>query len=173
MAWMSSGAHDLGAQEILGSLEPGDLIEELKSVVQEGWECDRGAHLLTAWRRTYFADREHFVGNHEFEYAVNGRGIPDDDLDDLHSNRHEVLLRRGLAFLCAALERSQHDLPSATILGQVSVTPTDHDPSFSTGHVTFYTANEDLSPALISDTSAALVMILTASDCGGRLHGQP
>lgn len=165
MSWISQGASELGAQSILESLEPDDVDSGLESVVRAGWERRDGAHVLSAWQESYHGDRARFPSDDAYEYSVNGRGIPDQDLADSRADRNEILLRRGLAFASAALSRSRQDLPSVTMLGQVSVTPTLSDPTVSTGHVTFYTAPADLSAMEVPGEPMDAIVVLAATDC--------
>ncbi|MFZ2503886.1 MAG: hypothetical protein WAW88_14580 [Nocardioides sp.] len=169
MSWISQGASELGAQSIIDSLEPDDVDSGLASVVLAGWERLDGAHVLTAWSKSYHGDRSRFPSDDAYEYSVNGRGIPDQDLADSRVDRNQILLRRGLAFACAALSRSQQDLPTVTMLGQVSVTPTLFDPTVSTGHVTFYTAPADLSTMVIPADPMDVMVVLAATDCAKAL----
>lgn len=165
MSWISQGAGELGVHSILDSLEPDDVDFGLASVLQAGWERRDGAHVLAALWASYRGDRARFPSDDAYEYSVNGRGIPDQDLTGSRADRNQTLLRRGLAFACAALSRSRQDLPTVTMLGQISVTPTQFDPTVSTGHVTFYTAPDDLSAVEVPGEPNDVIVVLAASDC--------
>ncbi|GEB13855.1 hypothetical protein GUY44_05555 [Pimelobacter simplex] len=165
MSWISQGASELGVQSILDSLEPDDVDSGLASVVRAGWQRRDGAHVLAALLESYHGDRARFPSDDAYEYSVNGRGIPDQDLAGSRADRDQILLRRGPAFTCAALTRSQQDLPTVTMLGQISVTPTLFDPTVSTGHVTFYTAPDDLSAVEVPGEPKDVIVVLAASDC--------
>lgn len=101
-------------------------------VPDEGWVLDDGALLLRALLRSYHGPRSAFPHAVDYELAVNGRGIPDDDTHD-----PGVLLRRGAAFARSALAAAARDVPGRSVTARVSVSPVLTDPDVHTGYVTF------------------------------------
>ncbi|MFG2000929.1 hypothetical protein ACGFNU_17460 [Spirillospora sp. NPDC048911] len=166
MAWMSADAARIAGRGFFQSIAQDDLISELQAPIDGGWMISDGATLLRAWRESYFGDRSRFSEVVDYEVAVNGRGIPDMDLDSVGEVRVLRLLRRGVAFAWAALNRQHCELPSIRMAAYVSVAPTLFDPAHFTGNVTFCTMGPGR-PIYIDPerTGNEIVVALFTEDC--------
>jgi len=122
-----------------------DLMPALTSVVDQGWFELDGAYLLKAWHESYYGPRQDVKS---YEFAVNGRGIPDLDIEEAGDARAKRLLTRGIVFARAALRRARADTPRAEIAAAVSAAPVLTDPDRITGYVTFWTVRPDDWPAV-------------------------
>lgn len=138
----------------------------LKAIVDEGWFIDDGAVLLRGFHRSYHGDRSRFRDVTGYEVAVNGRGIPDMDIEDTGDERIRRLIRRGLAFARSALYEANRSIPEATVVGYVSASPTLIDPEYYTGNVTFHSLHDDESPYNnVSLPSAGMAIVVDSMDC--------
>ncbi|MET7993368.1 hypothetical protein ABZU76_20965 [Amycolatopsis sp. NPDC005232] len=136
---MSSEAARMAGSDFFDALRKNDVVVELRGVIERGWITVDGAHLLEAWYRSYFGDRDRFSEVIDYEAAVNGRGIPDLDLTEIGESLVSLLLGRGVAFAWAALHQQNDDLPAVWMAAYISAGPTLFDPDKFTGNVTFCT----------------------------------
>ncbi|MFB4317448.1 hypothetical protein [Actinomadura sp. 21ATH] len=87
MTMISRDARRILGDAFLDSVRPSDMYAPLREIIEEGWSVEHGAVLLTAFRRSYFGQRSSFPAIGDYEAAVNGRGIPDLDIDLVGSER--------------------------------------------------------------------------------------
>ncbi|MFI6056379.1 hypothetical protein ACIBCO_40785 [Streptomyces violascens] len=127
---------------------------------------DDGATLLAEFRDSYFGRRSDFATIGAYESAVNGRGIPDMDIDVMGSGSIDILMRRGISFAWDALHEAV-DLPwKPSLVARVSVEATLMDADMYTGYVTFFSAEfaERMGIGEASDLPG-LQVVLTSEDC--------
>ncbi|MET7396916.1 hypothetical protein ABZS66_25880 [Dactylosporangium sp. NPDC005572] len=132
---MSAEAARILGSRRLPAVTASDLV--WPDVIDDGWVVVDGAVLLAAWFRSYHGDRSRFRTTTDYELAVNGRGIHDLDLTGTGEARVRALLRRGVAFAQAALDKQRHQLPGVIVTARVSAASVLLDPSQFTGYVTF------------------------------------
>ncbi|MGK5558354.1 hypothetical protein ACSNOI_42815 [Actinomadura kijaniata] len=101
---------------------------------------DEEAVLLAAFRRSYRGTRSWLGGTVDWELAVNGRGIPDEDLTAHGDERVRLLTRRGIAFAWEALHALDTSAPGHPMIARVSVSEVLASPGEFTGYVTFFSA---------------------------------
>jgi hypothetical protein len=109
-----------------------------RSVIEDGWVLDDGAALLVAFRRSYFGSRS--AEAVDWELAVNGRGIPDDDITVYADERIRLLMRRGVAFAWEALRALGESIPGHPMIARVSTGEVMTSPGEFTGYVSFFSA---------------------------------
>lgn len=130
-----------------------DVPETFRKVVRAGWTTDGDAYILTA-----LASGCHGTGHAGFqdvvhyEATVNGRGMTDYDLPAAGRARLDALLRRTLAYACAAL-RAVPGGGRWPMLGYVSLSEGGCDDTLLTAHVTFCSDRPHL-PRHVSDLDA-------------------
>jgi len=141
-ASFSPAAKALGATELLRTISHADVDSAWQEIAHAGWVVDDGAVLLRALRDSYHGERSRFTDVVGFEAAVNGRGIPDLDLEGQGSSAIPTLLRRGLAFAWLSLDRLTGEM-GRRVSAFVTVTPMLFDPDQVTGNVTFCSSGGD------------------------------
>ncbi|MFI0447477.1 hypothetical protein [Actinomadura sp. 6N118] len=163
---MSTDASRIVGSDFLRTISRNDLIPDLQGPIDRGWTVSDGATLLRAWRESYFGERGRFSEVIDYEAAVNGRGIPDMDLDAVGEARVVHLLRRGVAFAWAALCKQYREYPGIRMAGYISAAPTLVDPDHFTGNVTFCTMRPDRAAYIDPDRTAGdIVIVLFTEDC--------
>src|SRR5262245_30429324 len=116
-------ALSLGVSEILEGLSTADFPLGFEKIVDAGWLVDDDAVLLRRFLDSYHGDRGRFADVVGYEAAVNGRGIPDLDLDPSSPDATLILLRRGVAFAWQALHKAYTHEPRLDVSAYVSVSP--------------------------------------------------
>ncbi|MFY7065763.1 hypothetical protein ACOQFV_07870 [Nocardiopsis changdeensis] len=142
----SPGVESLLGSGFVGDLRRKDFPEDFSDVVVDGWIMEDGSALLSKFKRFYFGSRASFPGPGEYELAVNGRGIPDEDMDTNGMEGVAGLLGRGTAFAWEVLYRANLQIPDRRIVSRVSAAPIMGDPGMFSGYVTFFSFDymEDL-----------------------------
>lgn len=155
----------LGRHFVAG-VRASDRDADLEPVLSAGWVLDDGANLLAAFRESYFGRRSAFADVGSYESAVNGRGIPDMDFEELGPESIELLMRRGTSFAWDALHAAA-DLPwKPSLLARVSVEPTMMDANMYTGYVTFFSAEFAEAMGIGEENDLPGIQIILASeDC--------
>ncbi|MFE9404924.1 hypothetical protein ACFYNY_24780 [Streptomyces sp. NPDC006530] len=127
---------------------------------------DDGANLLAAFRDSYFGRRSDFADMGSYESAVNGRGIPDMDIQSLGPESIELLMRRGTSFAWDALHVAVNLPGKPSLLARVSVEPTLMDATMYTGYVTFFSAEFAESMGIGEENDLpGLQVVLASEDC--------
>lgn len=72
--------------------------------------------------------------------AVNGRGVPDEDITARGDQQVRLLMRRGVAFAWEALHALGISVPGHAMIARVSASEVLASPGEFTGHVTFFSA---------------------------------
>jgi hypothetical protein len=154
----------------LSDLSCDDLPGRLRWTVDEGWTCDeRGAWLLRDRLTTYHGSPEAFTDVTGYEAAVNGRAIPDLDVEVEGRPRAAALARRGVTFARAALHRLNADHPDhPPAVAYVSIS--DEDPADEIpyeGDVTFVTAHDGEPPYVrdLEAVTANAVLTIDSTEC--------
>lgn len=161
----SNGARSLiDVSTFQATLTMRDVPQVLNDVVAEGWTIDGDAVLLRMMKSSYFGDRTRFSNILGYEMAVNGRGIPDDDIVESGSSSIVALLRRGVAFAWSALHAANVSLPDAVVIGRVMVSPTLMNPQDYTGAFTFWHL-PDLGLVPDVKNSPQIVVLLDSREC--------
>ncbi|MFE6307610.1 hypothetical protein [Nocardiopsis sp. NPDC057823] len=135
---ISPGVESLLGGGFISDLRSGDFPEDFSDVVVDGWVLEDGSALLSKFKRFYFGSRSSFPGPGEYELAVNGRGIPDEDIDTSGIEGVAELLKRGAAFAWEVLYRANLQIPERRVVSRVSVAPIIGDPGMFSGYVTFF-----------------------------------
>jgi hypothetical protein len=166
VAWMSAEAVRLVGADFLDSITQDDLLPEYQESLRKGWMRNDGAILLRAFHASYHGNWTQPFEMIDYEIAVNGRGIPDMDLQEKGTAQVERLLRRGVAFARAALYEQRRELPDDTMGAYVSAAPIWLDPENFTGNVTFCGVGPNrptyMDPARLTDD---IVVALFTEDC--------
>ncbi|RJL35857.1 hypothetical protein [Bailinhaonella thermotolerans] len=162
---ISSRASELVGEDVIRTLSSDDVPPGLRTVIDEGWRVVDGAVVLSAFHKSYHGDRARFTSVHGYEFAVNGRGIPDDDIRATEIAGIARLMRRGIAFAWEALHRARTQVPGVEVFGYVSVAPVIMDPEDHTGNVTFSTPTRPGIPDLQVTESQGIIAALTADEC--------
>ncbi|MFV2017115.1 hypothetical protein [Micromonospora sp. LOL_023] len=133
---------------------------------------ERDAVLLKRFRESYHGDRNRFTDVVGYEIAVNGRAIPDMDLDPASSDTIRVLLRRGVSFAWAALCRLRDSDVACGVAAYVTVTPMLFSPEQVTGNVAFSSVGAAFTPYIDPEScSAGIVVLLESHQVGDMLPG--
>lgn len=140
------------------------------TVIDEGWVRDDGAILLAAFRASYFGERSTFRTIGDYELAVNGRGIPDLDLETQGPERVPLLMRRGCAFAWTALHTACSVMPESPMMARISAAPVLMDPDTFTGHVSFISCRfaDAMGWDRITDRSG-IQIVLSSEECARPL----
>lgn len=162
------------ASRVLGTdFEPRSLnssfAEQLQWVVSEGWTLDESAAVLRAFQLSYHGSRQRFSRIEGYELAVNGRGIPDDDIDEFAADREKCLLRRGIAFAWDALHEATRTFADLELGGFVSVAPVLMEPSQTTGYVAFCSLKELPEPYGEIEKLNRIMVSLSSTECSHPL----
>ncbi|MFF1764060.1 hypothetical protein [Streptomyces sp. NPDC058249] len=144
--------------ELIGTEPPfvreDDIPAAFRAIVAEGWIVDEcGAQLLKSLRSGYSGATCDEAGDVvHFEATVNGRGMMDYDLPQSGPDRQNQLMRRSLAYACAALQAApaNHEWP---VLGYVSLSEGGLDDDLQTAHVTFCSSRPSV-PRYVEDLDA-------------------
>lgn len=161
----SNGARSLiDVSTFKATLTVRDVPEVLNDVVAEGWTTDGDAVLLRKLKGSYYGDRTRFSNTASYEMAVNGRGIPDDDIVESGSSAIVALLLRGVAFAWSALRAATVLLPDVVVIGRVMVSPTLMNPQDYTGSFTFWRL-PDLGVVPDVKNSSQIVVLLDSREC--------
>ncbi|MFE3544414.1 hypothetical protein ACFXK0_15745 [Nocardia sp. NPDC059177] len=128
-----------------------DLVEPFKSAALSGWiQHSTGAWFIQSFMDSYRGRIDAFSDLTSAEAAINGRAIPDQDLEVSNPCRAEAIARRGIAFGCAAISRLRDYSNAPMAVSYVSVGPALYDERVITGAVTVTTCHPNESP-YISD----------------------
>ncbi|MFI0354303.1 hypothetical protein [Actinomadura sp. 9N407] len=163
------------AQKILGpafltSLRAADLDASQRAVIDEGWIRDDGAILLAAYRDSYFGNRSAFTDIGDYEWAANGRGVPDLGLETQGPERVHTLMRRGCAFAWAALHAVRASMPESQVMARISAAPVLMDPDTFTGYVGFVTCrSDDATGPSSTDGQSGIQIVLWSHECAKPL----
>ncbi|WP_152521059.1 hypothetical protein [Nocardiopsis ganjiahuensis] len=150
----------------------GDLTDFHRNVLDSGWvEEDHGAWVLRTLRGSYYGAKGQFSDVTGYEASVNGRAIPDLDLDSAGSRRAETLFRRGYSFAHSALFSLSRIQESPSAVAYITIGPTLYDETVIIGNVTFCAIREGVRPYIddISDVSLSGVLLLDSNDCSKSL----
>jgi hypothetical protein len=159
-----------GVPGLLQGLSSADLPHGFAEVIDQGWMVDTGAVLLKRFYDSYHGDLDRFSDIVGYEIAVNGRAIPDMDLDPASFNAIRVLFRRGVSFAWEALNKLQEAELAHDVAAYVTVTPTLFDPEQFTGSVTFCSIGRTSTPYMDPESdSGSLVVSLDSSESRGAL----
>ncbi|MEU5992275.1 hypothetical protein ABZ806_25170 [Spirillospora sp. NPDC047418] len=139
-------------------------------MLDEGWVTDEGARLLVAFRDSYYGARAGFTHTVDYELAVNGRGVPDLDIEAQGHERARLLMRRGSAFAWAALHAAGLSMPRPLLVARISTAPVLTDPDVFTGHVTFFSSHPTETVQLSGDLPDIQILLVSA-DCTSPLAG--
>ncbi|GAA4234877.1 hypothetical protein GCM10022254_40810 [Actinomadura meridiana] len=172
MAVISPDAERALGSDFLARLRTADLYLPLRTIVDEGWVMEDGANLLAALRDAYFGDRKRSATVGHYESAVNGRGIPDDDINASGPDRVCQLMRRGVAFAWAALYAAKSSERKPLLMSRISMEPTLFDSNVVTGYVTIFSS--DFADALgvgPLHEKRGVQILLESSDCPHPLPG--
>ncbi|WP_152514237.1 hypothetical protein [Nocardiopsis valliformis] len=151
-----------------GAVSEDDLTDFHKNVLEAGWlKEDSGAWVLRSLRGGYAGVESQFSDLIDYEASVNGRAIPDLDLDFADSRRVETLFRRGYSFAHCALFSLGRVPGAPSAVAYVTIGPTLFDENIVTGSVTFCATREGECPYIddISDLSLSGVLLLDSDDC--------
>ena len=160
----------IGIQASLEALSADDVPPGFEEIVDAGWVVDRDAVLLRLLLESYHGDRARFTSIFGYEVAVNGRGIPDMDLDLGDSDTTHVLLRRGVAYAWQALHGAYSHDPGLDVDAYVTVSPTLYDENEVTGNVTFCSGSGSGARYLdVADFTTGALVVLSSSECTHRL----
>lgn len=156
----------------VNSVRVSDRYPPLDLVASAGWVLEDGATLLAEFRTSYFGHRSAFVNTGSFEVAVNGRGIPDLDIQATGVGRIDRLMRRGISFAWDALYEA-NSLPwKPTLMARVSAGPILTDPETYTGYVTFFSAEFAKEVGVMTEVDlSGLQVIMSTEDCVTPLSG--
>ncbi|GAA2628956.1 hypothetical protein [Paractinoplanes durhamensis] len=152
------------------ALEDVSLPDLFRGAVDDGWTVDeRGAWLLRRFLATYSGSPSAFSDVTGYEAAVNGRGIPDLDLDVGGKARAAALARRGAAFARAALARLNADFPDhPAAVAYVSISDVDMDDEVVyVGDVTFVSVHDGEPPYLadLDGMAEGAVLAIDSAEC--------
>lgn len=156
----------LGSENLKQALQ-GEVPRGFREVVARGWFVDEeGAVLLRQRRESYFGDRARFADIAGYEAAVNGRGIPDLDIEPsiVGQERGKLILLRGLAMAWFALCGLGQALPGVKVFGYLSASPTLMDPEDWTGNLTFVSVRDGSKQSYIDVENVPGVLILIDSE---------
>lgn len=167
----SPEASALGAPQMIENLSQSDVDPSWAAIAGQGWGVVDGAVLLAALSGSYHGDRARFTDVVGFEVAVNGRGIPDLDLEGLGLNAIPILLRRGVAFAWLALSGLRGKIVGQ-VAGFVTVSPMLFDPDQVTGNVTFCSVGEGRSRYIDIDSFDGIAVRIDVAGVPGPLPGQ-
>ncbi|MGW6977445.1 hypothetical protein [Streptomyces sp. NPDC054952] len=132
---------------------------------------DGDVTLLAEFRDSYFGERSSFPNAGSYELAVNGRGIPDLDIELTGAERIEPLMRRGVSFAWDALHGAGALSWKPSMLARVSVEPTVMDPDDYTGYVTFFSAKFADEVGMGADFELpGIQVIMSSEDCATPLR---
>lgn len=164
---------EIAGVQSLSAASPADLPEFFRQVVLEGWvKDDQGAWLLSRLRSTYSGSPEAFTDLTGYEAAVNGRAIPDFDLDSRGQERARDLAKRGYVFARMALLRLSEIPDHPPGCAYVSINPVEvDDEEVYAGNVTIVT-HHDGEPPYVRDVegmTSSAVLALASSDCADAL----
>lgn len=159
----SERMRSLLAKVDLSDISRSDLPPGFDKVVDGGWEREAdGAWVLRALRSSYHGPREEFSVSH-WEEVVNGRGIPDDDLDPADPRRTEILARRTWSYVQAVLARVA-DLDQVPVVAFATLSETWTEDPILVAHATFWVHREDdLLPIEVDPTDQETAMMLINS----------
>ncbi|MFL6113461.1 MAG: hypothetical protein ACJ786_19185 [Catenulispora sp.] len=144
----------------VGDLGDGDAVQGFRELLDGGWfRDDEGAVLIRQLFQGYFGERSRFANVAGYESAVNGRAIPDLDIDPgvVGVERTRILLSRGIGLARYALRRLEGDVPGATVAGYVSVSPSLMDPEFWTGNLTFISYPPESGPQINVEAASGVL----------------
>ncbi|RFU41154.1 hypothetical protein DZF91_13320 [Actinomadura logoneensis] len=136
MAVMTPDARRVLGDGFVASVRASDIYG--RSIIEDGWVLEEGAALLVAFRKSYFGTRS--AGTVDWELAVNGRGIPDDDITAHGDERIRLLMQRGTAFAWEALRALGSSFPGHPMIARVSISEVMSAPGEFTGYVSFFSA---------------------------------
>lgn len=153
----------------LTSVTPDDVPQPLRGALSEGWVCDDGAWLLRDLLRNYRGARSNFTDLTGYEAAVNGRSIPDYDLDVADPRRTEIIFRRSFAFTCSALALLNEIAKPPPVVAYIVMGESLTEQPALESHTTFCLLREDEAPYLeeIQTYGPDAVMMVELSDCVG------
>ncbi|MFG1881422.1 hypothetical protein [Micromonospora sp. NPDC049102] len=134
---MSAEAVRIAGDDLVRGVSRRDLPPGVESVLAAGWSVVDDAVVLTDFYESYYGRRDLFNELVDYEAAVNGRGIPDEDISERNASSIPLLLRRGVAFAWAALFEQRTKLPGIQVAAYISVSPILLEPDLFTGNVTF------------------------------------
>jgi hypothetical protein len=160
---------EIADEQTLGGVSQADLPDLFRQAVHEGWMRDEtGAWLLKQFRATYSGSRAAFTDATGYEASVNGRGVPDLDLNSDGIERARHLAARAYAFARMALFRLNElpEHPPATAYISISHLEMD-DSEIYTGNVTFVTQHDGEPPYVgsVEDTTANALLAVDSTDC--------
>lgn len=164
MSRISPEASRVLGPDFLQSIRSSDRCPLLRFVIEAGWTVDAGATLLVKFRESYFGERSRFPNVGSYESAVNGRGIPDDDIEELGRGQIQALMRRGVAFAWDALHAAQALSPQPSLTARISSAPILTEPDIYTGYVTFFSAGFNAELGVESVASPSGIQIIMSSD---------
>jgi hypothetical protein len=127
----------------LASTNDEEMPQLYREAVASGWVEVDGSWFLRKFLEEYHGSPTHFTDRTGYEAAVNGRSIPDDDLQSAVQSG-ERLAVRGLAFARRALQALPSEAPPVT--AYVSVGRAVYDDSVFDGSVTFCADHEGEPP---------------------------
>ncbi|MBB5489890.1 hypothetical protein NE857_14925 [Nocardiopsis exhalans] len=151
---------------IVDSISDGDMTEFHKEVLDAGWCAEaNGAWVLQRFREDYSGIVSKFSDVTGYEAAVNGRSIPDFDIEE-GEFLAESLFRRAYSFARRALLDLGEIPGSPPAVAYVSISPALYDESIITGHVTFCAAREEERPYIeeVSGFTLSGILLLSSSD---------
>ena len=123
------------ARTDVSGLGEDDVPAPFRDVVRQGWTTSpSGARLLAALVAT---TQGTYVDVVQEEYAVNGRGMIDEDLPASGAERKAALLRRCLAYARLALLGAHERFGDAEVKGYVSLSTGGFYEDTVTAYVTF------------------------------------
>ncbi|MFE6132840.1 hypothetical protein ACFQ6Q_31965 [Streptomyces sp. NPDC056437] len=142
-----------------------DIPPLFREVADRGWSTTAsGARVLTDLRPEGPAE---YLDRLAEETTVNGRGMTDYDLPAAAHERTPLLLRRCLAYLCAALRAAQKEFGDSGVKGYVSLSFADSEDALLTAHVTFCRPLPDV-PSYVADLERVeneAVAEISVEDC--------
>ncbi|MEH0544043.1 hypothetical protein ACWGH3_29685 [Streptomyces sp. NPDC054884] len=170
MVRISRDFREMLGDDFVNGVRASDRYSPLESVVYAGWVTDDGATLLAEFRDSYFGERSAFADAGSYELAVNGRGIPDLDIEAVGKARVDALMRRGIAFAWDALYAA-YALPcESALVARVSVAPILMDPDMYTGYVSFFSAKFSDRLGMGADSELdGFQVLMSGKDCATPL----
>ncbi len=160
---------EIADEERLSRVSQTDLPDLFRKAVAEGWlQDEHGAWLLKQFQATYSGSRTASSDLTSYEASVNGRGVPDLDLQSDGILRARELAKRGYAFARMALFRLNELPDHPAITAYVSISPVEMDEgNFYTANVTFV-AFHDGEPSYagrVEDLTANAVLAVDSWEC--------
>lgn len=165
MAKISRDAQEILGRDFLQTVHSSDMPSLFRETVHRGWTVEGDALLLTSFREAYFGERSKFSTASDYETAVNGRGVPDLDIEAVGRERIRLLMCRGVAFAWNALHSVNLLFPGRLVTARISSAPIIMDPDTYTGYVTFFSSKitaDCLDPE--GDVEPPGIQILLSSD---------